>query len=136
LHSSRPSSAQYGALFVPQAALAVVASLSGAALTRRAGVTRIYALGPCANLASMLLLLASAFVGTPSVATMTLSVATAALGLGFGFTVPSLNTLAALFFPAAVDRAILAAALASLALTATVRSGSTPTSARSPTCNG
>jgi fucose permease len=102
------SNTQYGALFIPQAALAVVASLSGAALTRRAGIKRIYAVGLSADLAAMLLLLASSFVaGRPHLAYAVLLVATAALGLGFGFTVPSLNTLAAVFFPATVDRAVL-----------------------------
>jgi len=102
------SNSQYGALFVPQAALAVVASLSGTALTQRADIKRIYALGLGADLVSMVLLLVSlVFAGRPHLAYGILLVGTASLGLGFGFTVPSLNTLAAAFFPAAVDRAVL-----------------------------
>jgi fucose permease len=107
-HAYGLSNSQYGALFVPQAALAVVASLCGAAVTRRAGIKRTCLIGLGADLVSMSLLLASSFfAGRSQLAYGLLLVATAALGLGFGFTVPALNTLAARYFPAAVDRAVL-----------------------------
>ncbi|HYB40927.1 MAG TPA: MFS transporter [Candidatus Methylomirabilis sp.] len=102
------SSKEYGAMFVPQALTAVGASLLGAGLGRRLGVKRIYLLGLAANLVSMALLVASRFVADRhGLAYGVLLVATAALGIGFGFTVPALNTLAAAFFPSAVDSAVL-----------------------------
>ena len=50
------SNTQYGGMFVPQALMAIVASLLGAALRRRLGAKRIYMLGLIANLLAMTLL--------------------------------------------------------------------------------
>jgi fucose permease len=103
------SNAEYGAIFEPEAILAIVASLLGAGLTSRLGVRRIYLLGLVANLLAISLLLASKFVMTEhATAFGMLLAATTFLGLGFGLTVPSLNTFAAAFFPSKVDEAILA----------------------------
>jgi fucose permease len=102
------SSSAYGAMFVPQAVLAVTASLAGAGLTRRLGVKRLYLLGLVANLVSMALLFLSQFaIGRGSLAYGLLLLATASLGIGFGLTVPALNTFAAAFFPAQADRSVL-----------------------------
>lgn len=102
------SSTEYGGMFVPQAVLAVVASLVGAGWTRRLGVRRIFLLGLGANLAAMALLVLSSFVMREhTLAYGILLVATAGLGVGFGFTVPALNTFAAAFFPQKTDRALL-----------------------------
>ena len=57
--------------------------------------------------AGVALLLASQQAEGASAAMPILLTATALLGLGFGLTVPALNTFAAAFFPAHVDRAIL-----------------------------
>jgi fucose permease len=102
------SNTQYGAMFEPQAAMAILSSLLGAGLMSRLGAKRIYLLGLAANLAAMALLVASKFVidqHTPAYGL--LLAATTCMGLGFGFTVPALNTFAAAFFPQAVDEAIL-----------------------------
>jgi MFS family permease len=102
------SSTEYGAMFLPQAVTAIVASLLGASLNGFLGLKRIYLLGLIADLLAMALLLASQFTtGTHALAYGILLAATASLGVGFGLTVPAVNTLAAGFFPHRVDSAIL-----------------------------
>jgi MFS family permease len=102
------SNTEYGAMFEPEAVMAIIASLLGAGLTSRFGAKRIYLLGLAANLASMTLLVSSRFVmNEHATAYGMLLVATTCLGLGFGCTVPALNTFAAAFFPGKVDGAIL-----------------------------
>src|SRR5215470_9059585 len=102
------SSTEYGSMFVPQAIMAILASLLGAGLTRRLGIKRIYLLGLAADLVSMALLLSSRFVMSNGlVAYSMLLLATTSLGLGFGLTVPSLNTFTAAFFPQKIDSAVL-----------------------------
>jgi Na+/melibiose symporter-like transporter len=103
------SRTEYGGMFVPQAITAIGSALLGAGLARRLGARRIYFLGLIANLASMALLVLSRFlIDEHALAYVVLLVATACLGVGFGFTVPTLNTFAAAFFPQKVDRAVLA----------------------------
>jgi fucose permease len=102
------SNSAYGALFLPQAVMAIVASLSGARLTRRIGVKRVFLAGLAADLASMALLFFSqAFIGAGTLAYLTLIVATTSLGIGFGLTVPTVNRYAAAFFPDRIERAVL-----------------------------
>jgi MFS family permease len=102
------SSAQYGAMFLPQVLTAIAGSLTGARLAARIGTKRVYLLGLTLSLVSMGLLLVSAPVKThEAVAYPLLLVATAFLGAGFGLTVPTLNTYASAFHPAAVDSAVL-----------------------------
>jgi MFS family permease len=102
------SSAQYGALFLPQVVAAIVAALLGAGLGSRFGTKRIYLAGLAAGLLSMALLIVSSFLTSDkAVAYGLLLCATASLGAGFGFAVPALNTFAAAFHPTAVDRSIL-----------------------------
>ncbi|HEX3389351.1 MAG TPA: MFS transporter [Streptosporangiaceae bacterium] len=102
------SSSQYGGLFLPQAITAIGSSLLQGNLSRRLGGKPVYLAGLCANLAAMILLIASRFVmGSQVIAYPLLLVATASLGVGFGLTVPSINTFTAAFHPAAVDRSIL-----------------------------
>ena len=102
------SSSQYGGIFLPQAITAVGSSLLQGNLSRRLGGKPVYLAGLCANLAAMILLIASRFVmGSQVVAYPVLLVATASLGVGFGLTVPSINTFTAAFHPAAVDRSVL-----------------------------
>jgi hypothetical protein len=61
-----------------------------------------------ASLVSMTVLIISQFLtDDKALAYGLLLVATAFLGAGFGLAVPALNTLAAAFHPAAVDRSIL-----------------------------
>jgi MFS family permease len=102
------SSTQYAGLFLPQVITAIAASLLGAGLSGRFGAKRVYLAGLVASLLAMALLLVSVFfTSDQGVAYGLLLVATACLGVGFGLTVPALNTFAAAFNPAGVDRAIL-----------------------------
>ncbi|MDX9834366.1 MAG: MFS transporter [Desulfobulbus sp.] len=108
-HDYGLSSTQYGGLFVPQAILAIVASLAGGGLRSRVGTKRIYLAGLFANLLAMSLLVLSRFVmQDQSLAYVILLTATTFMGIGFGLTVPALNTFAAAFFPKTVDKAVLA----------------------------
>ena len=103
------SRTEYGGMFVPQAITAIGSALLAAGLARRLGARRIYLIGLVANLASMALLVLSRFViSEHALAYVVLLVATGCLGVGFGFTVPTLNTFAAAFFPQKVDKAVLA----------------------------
>jgi MFS family permease len=103
------SSTEYGGMFLPQAILAIVASLAGAGLRNRLGTKRIFLLGLVANLLAMTLLVASRFaMADHPVAYGILLAATSCMGIGFGLTVPALNTFAAAFFPQKVDTAVLA----------------------------
>jgi len=103
------TSTEYGGMFVPQAIMAVVASLAGAGLSARLGAKRLYLLGLAANWLAMALLVISRFVmHEHALAYGILLTATTAMGIGFGFTVPALNTFAAAFFPQTVDKAVLA----------------------------
>jgi fucose permease len=101
------SSTEYGAMFVPQAILAIVASLMAARFTGRLGLKRVLLFGLAADTVAMGLLVASQVgMGDPLGYAMLL-LATASLGAGFGTTVPSLNTYAAALLPQVVDRAVL-----------------------------
>jgi MFS family permease len=102
------TSTAYGALFLPQAALAIVAALLGTRLTERWGSRRVLLTGLAADLASMLLLFVSQLlIGNGAVTYLVLLLATTCLGIGFGLTVPTLNRYAAAFFPTGVERAVL-----------------------------
>jgi predicted MFS family arabinose efflux permease len=102
------SSTQYGAMFLPQVALAIAASLLGAGLARRITAKRVYLLGLACSTISMVLLLASTLVKSNQAAAYPmLLVATAFLGAGFGLTVPVLNTYTSVFNPDRVDRSVL-----------------------------
>ena len=107
------SSSEYGVMFVPQVVTAITASLLGAGLlwprlTRRVSEKTVYLAGLFADLASMVLLIASwPLASRHAAAYALLLIATACLGAGFGLTVPSLNTLTAAFHPGAVDRSVL-----------------------------
>ncbi len=85
---------------------AIVAALLGAGLlwpglTRHVSEKTTCVAGLLADLASMVLLIASWLVAHQHAAAFALLLmATACLGAGFGLTVPSLNTLAAAFHPA------------------------------------
>jgi hypothetical protein len=107
------SSSLYGLMFAPQVAVAILAALLGAGLlwpgfTRRVSEKAVYLAGLLADLAAMVLLTASwGLAHDRPAAYALLLAATACLGAGFGLAVPSLNTLAAAFRPAAADRAVL-----------------------------
>ena len=101
------SSTQYGAMFIPQVVLAILASLFGSDLARRFSLRGVLLLGLCCDLIAMALLTTSPLlIGTPG-AFVLLCVSTGALGLGFGATVMALNTLVEGFFPNSADGAVL-----------------------------
>ena len=63
------SSTQYGAMFLPQVALAIATSLLGAGLARRFWTKRVYLLGLACGMVAMVLLLVSTLVNErPAVA--------------------------------------------------------------------
>ena len=98
----------YGTMFVPQAILAILASLLGAGFARRIGGKAVLLGGLTADLVAMSLLFISQFTtGQHALAYGLLLTATGFLGCGFGFAVPALNTFTAAFFPSKVDTAIL-----------------------------
>ena len=96
---SRLSSTQYGAMFIPQVVLAILASAFGSRLARRLELRGVLRLGLCGDLLAMALLAASPLLIGTQAAFVMLCVATGALGLGFGATVMALNTLVEGFFP-------------------------------------
>lgn len=101
------SSTQYGAMFIPQVVLAILASAFGSRLARRFGLRGVLLLGMCADLLAMALLAASSVLAGSAAAFVLLCVATGALGLGFGAAVMALNTLVEGFFPHKADAAVL-----------------------------
>src|SRR5262249_11712889 len=101
------SGTQYGAMFIPQVAMAIVASTFGPRLSRRLGLRAVLLIGLCSDLLAMLLLAGSALVMASGRAFALLCIATAALGLGFGATVMALNTFVEAYFPSRADAAVL-----------------------------
>jgi MFS transporter, FHS family, glucose/mannose:H+ symporter len=102
-------STRYGALFLPQVMLAILASAFAPRLARRWSLRRVLLAGLAGDIASMALLaLSRLLLGMPDMAFGMLLLATGALGLGFGATVMALNTYAEAFFPGRADRAVLA----------------------------
>lgn len=102
------SDTQYGLMFLPQVALAILASGAGPRLARRFGLRGVLLLGLCGDLLSMGLLAASPLLIGSTKAFFLLCVATGALGFGFGAAVMALNTLVEGFFPHRADGAVLA----------------------------
>jgi fucose permease len=101
------ASTQYGAMFIPQVLLAILASAFGSRLARRFGLRGVLLLGLCADLLSMSLLAVSTLLAGTAAAFALLCIATGALGLGFGAAVMALNTLIEGFFPRNADAAVL-----------------------------
>ncbi len=87
------SSTQYGAMFVPQVVLAILASAFGSTLSQRLGLGGLLQLGLGANLAAMALLTTTPLLMGQPAAFLVLLLATGSLGLGFGATAMTLNTL-------------------------------------------
>ena len=102
-------STRYGALFLPQVLLAILASAFAPRLARRWSLRRVLLAGLAGDVVSMTLLALSRLLARlPDMAFGVLLLATGALGLGFGATVMALNTYAEAFFPKRADRAVLA----------------------------
>jgi predicted MFS family arabinose efflux permease len=101
------SDSQYGAIFLPQVALAVVGSIGGGSLARKVGLKTLLVLALVANLVSQLLLGASAAVA-PDRAFVFVMLATGAVGLAFGLFGAPLNSLPPALFPNRADAAVVA----------------------------
>jgi len=101
------SDAQYGAIFLPQVALAVIGALGGGALASRLGLKALLGGALLINAVSQLLLAGSMLL--PSTAAfVSVLLGTACLGLGFGVSGAPLNGLPLLFFPQRQDTALVA----------------------------
>ena len=96
--------ADYGAIFLPQVALAIVGAVAGGALARRIGLKALFALALAANAASQALL-----AGSPSGGGALLLAGAASLGLGFGLIGGPINAYPGLLFPSRSQTAIVAA---------------------------
>jgi fucose permease len=101
------SDAQYGAIFLPQVALAVIGAVGGGALAARLGLKTLLVGALLINAASQLLLAGSMLL-PPATAFVAVLLGTACLGLGFGASGAPLNGLPPLFFPARRDTALVA----------------------------
>jgi fucose permease len=101
------SDAQYGAIFLPQVALAVIGALGGGALASRLGLKALLGAALLINAVSQLLLAGSMLLPPPA-AFVSVLFGTACLGLGFGVSGAPLNGLPPLFFPAWRDTALVA----------------------------
>jgi MFS transporter, FHS family, glucose/mannose:H+ symporter len=102
------SHARYGAMFLPQVSLAILASSLAPRFASRSSLKTVLLLGVFADLVSMSLLAFSNLLRTsPQIAFGLLLFSTAALGFGFGSTLMALNTYAERFFPEQSDRAVL-----------------------------
>lgn len=101
------SDAQYGAIFLPQVALAVIGALGGGALAERLGLKVLLGWALLINAVSQLLLAGSMLL-PPAAAFASVLLGTACLGLGFGVSGAPLNGLPPLFFPQRRDTALVA----------------------------
>ena len=102
------SDADYGAIFLPQVAFAIVGAVAGGALACMIGLRALFALALAANTASQALLAGSDFA-SPSGGVVLLLAATASLGLGFGLLGGPINAYPGLLFPHRSQTAIVAA---------------------------
>jgi MFS transporter, FHS family, glucose/mannose:H+ symporter len=102
------SKTQYGLLFVPQVAMAIVGSLALPNLARRFPLKWVLLGGLISDTVSMSLLAGSVPLKADAIAYPMLLVATATLGLGFGLTLGSISTYAGAFMPDRRDVALTA----------------------------
>lgn len=103
------SSSEYGSLFLPMVAAAILASTLGGPVARRRGLKLVLLAGLGFDFVAMAVLASSQLaIGNPGLAYASLFVAMTALGLGFGAALTALNALAAAYFPERPDRALTA----------------------------
>ncbi|HEX2238078.1 MAG TPA: MFS transporter [Gammaproteobacteria bacterium] len=98
---------QYGTIFLPQVALAVLGSVGGGVLARRLGLKALLWSSLLISGTSQLLLTVTIWF-TPSLAFAGILLGTACLGLGFGLSGAPLNSYPPRFFPARRDTAVVA----------------------------
>lgn len=101
------SNAEYGAIFLPQVALAIVGSIGGGTLAQRWGLKSLLLIALGANAASQLLLAATVWTGSVWMYPAVLA-GTASMGLAFGVSGAPLNSYPPLFFPNTADTAVVA----------------------------
>jgi hypothetical protein len=102
------SAAQYGRMFLPQVVAVIAGSLLGPSVARRITTKAVYRYGLALSLASMAILMATAFVeSVMSIDYPLLGAATALLGAGFGLTFSALHTYAGALHPVRTDSALL-----------------------------
>ncbi len=101
------SDAQYGAIFLPQVALAILGAVAGGTLARRLGLQPLLWLAAAGNGLSQLALAASLWV-MPALAFPTILAGTALLGWSFGLGGAPLNSYPPRFFPQRAPAAVVA----------------------------
>lgn len=99
--------AQYGAIFLPQVALAVLGAVAGGTLARRLGLQTLLWLTAAGNGLSQLALAASVWA-MPMLAFPAILAGTALLGLSFGLGGAPLNSYPPRFFPRHASTAVVA----------------------------
>jgi fucose permease len=99
--------AQYGAIFLPQVALAVLGAVAGGTLARRLGLQPLLWLTAAGNGLSQLALAASLWV-MPALAFPVILAGTALLGWSFGLGGAPLNSYPPQFFPKRAPAAVVA----------------------------
>lgn len=92
------SNAQYGAIYVPQLAAAVIGAVGGGAASRMMSLRAMFR-ASLACFCAAEILLAFSLGAPPAIALVMIMAATAAFGFGFGFGGGPLNAFAALLFP-------------------------------------
>ncbi len=101
------TAAQYGAIFLPQVALAIVGAVGGGSLAKRAGLKHLLWIALLVNALSQLAL-AGSVIMNPTLAFVVILLGTGCLGLGFGLSGAPLNSYPASFFPQRRDTALVA----------------------------
>lgn len=101
------SDAQYGAIFLPQVALAIVGSIGGGTLAQKWGLKPLLLVTLLANAASQVLLGGAIWVDS-ALAFPAVLVGTASMGFAFGVGGAPLNSYPPLFFPEKSDTAVVA----------------------------
>lgn len=100
------SDAQYGAIFLPQTAMAITGSLLAGGLARRLGLRTLVRLALAAGLLAELLLASTTLLGH-GLAYAALLLAIGLAGLGFGLSSAPVNTYPGQLFPARRDPALV-----------------------------
>ena len=93
------SASQYGALFIPQVIMSIMAALVAPKVSSKIGSKLVYQAGVAFNcVAAALVALSQCFVGHPA-AYICVMLSTSAVGAAFGTTLPMINVYAQRFFP-------------------------------------
>ncbi|MEM9363374.1 MAG: MFS transporter [Bacteroidota bacterium] len=102
------NSAQYGSIFIPQIALAIISSLGAPRIARYVGMKRVLLYGLSCLFFSMLLMFLSNWMMPGTWDFWVILLATAFIGAGFGFSITALNPFAYNLFPRKETSAVTA----------------------------